>query len=132
MRQWWVLAALILSTWCLSQGWSWWQERDTIRALQRSVQPGDIVIYTTADCPFCARAKRWLTTHAIPWQECPIESQQRCQHDYAVQGSPGVPLLRVRQTWHLGFDPEWVRLLVETTPANSRQASPSLSSEPRP
>ena len=130
-RQWWVLAGLLTASFGLSQAWTWWQEREVVRSLQQQVQPGDILIYTTADCPFCARAKRWLTNNQVAWRECPIESNTGCQHSYAQQGSPGVPLLQVRQAWHLGFDPQWVLRTIEARPAPP-QARPSRSNEPRP
>lgn len=130
-RQWWVLVGLLIASMAFSQGWTWWQDRQVAVELKAHVQQGDIVLYTTSSCPYCARAKSWLTAQDIPWRECPIETNARCEQDYLRQGSPGVPLMRVRDTWHLGFDPNWVKLIIQTTPAPV-QAKPSLSSGPRP
>lgn len=112
-----------------TQAWTWWrQERqgDTVKVLAR---PGQITMYTTLTCPYCAKAKVWLNGHDVPWRECNIDRDAACLATYEAQGSPGVPLLHVQGHWHLGFDAQWLARALKAEP---RQPNPSTDSSPRP
>jgi glutaredoxin len=100
-----VILAAVLGT---SHAWSWWQEARAVRTLQAQAHRGSITLYTTSDCPYCARARAWLNAHGIPWAECNVELDQACKQTYESHGAPGVPLVRANGQWRLGFDPVWV------------------------
>jgi len=79
--------------------------------LREWTKADDIVIYTTDTCPYCVKARQWLTTQGLPWRDCNVEHDAQCRAEYEAKGAPGVPMLKVRDQWRLGFDPAW---LVET------------------
>lgn len=123
------LGVLLLLIVCGMQAWSWWRHErqgDVVKAL---AQPGQITMYTTLTCPYCAQAKVWLNGHDVSWRECNIDLDARCRATFEAQGAPGVPLLNVQGHWQLGFDPQG---LVRALQAPPRQPSPSSDTSPRP
>lgn len=86
--------------------------------LRAQVRADDIVMYSTETCPYCAKAREWLTAQQVPWRECNVDRDAQCRDDYQSRGAPGVPLMKVRGQWQLGFDPGWlVQTLKNTTPS---------------
>lgn len=117
-RTWLSLALIVSATWALSEGAQWWQNRkqaERVAALLSQHRPtaGDVVMFTTSSCPFCSRARAWLKRHDVPFTECNVEQSASCQQAYEQQGSPGVPLMRVKGLWHLGFEPEWLLMALQ-------------------
>ena len=89
----------------------WLAHRQTAQqgqALRQVVKADDIVVYTTDTCPYCAQARAWLNGQGLPWRECNVEHSEQCRADYESRGAPGVPMLKVRGQWQLGFDPAWL------------------------
>lgn len=125
------LAVILLVVVGGTQAWHWWQGERAARMLQRHATQDDIVLYTTSTCPYCARAREWLRDHDIAWHECNVETDAVCMQAYESQGAPGVPLVRARGQWHLGFDPVWLAQVLEA-PAGAAQSSPSRATSPRP
>ena len=99
------------------------------KAVKALAEPGQITMYTTLTCPYCAQAKVWLNGHGVPWRECNIDRDAACRATYESQGGPGVPLLNVNGHWQLGFDPQWLAKALQAPP---RQPRPSNDGSPRP
>lgn len=137
---WWTLLVTLGVVWGLFQALQWWQGQRQSQALaqvlqQHPVKAGDVLMYTTSSCPYCAQARDWLGRNHVPFTECNIELQAHCQAEFEHQGSPGVPLMQVRGLWNLGFDAQWVTLALQrqASPAASNQADkPSVAKSPRP
>jgi len=128
----WSLAVLIVLVLGATEGLQWWQDQRQADELtqvlrQQSVHPQDVVMYTTSTCPYCAKARTWLNDKQVPFTECNVEQSAACLAQYELQGSPGVPLMRVRNQWHLGFDARWLVLALQTQADN-----PSAARSPRP
>ncbi len=113
-RSWMVLAVMVLGTWGGSQAINWWRGERATEVLQTLAQPGDILMLTTTSCPYCAKARAWMSAHKVPWVECNVETDARCALLFQAQGSPGVPLMRVKGQWRLGFDPASVSEALQT------------------
>ncbi|MGE5453255.1 MAG: glutaredoxin domain-containing protein [Acidobacteriota bacterium] len=138
----WTLLVTVALVWGLFQGLQWWQARRQSQALaevlqQSPVRPGEVLMYTTSTCPYCAQAREWLSQHKVPFTDCNIELEAHCQAEFEQQGSPGVPLMKVRGLWNLGFDAQWVTLALQRPSQASRSAnqpadSPSTAKSPRP
>jgi glutaredoxin len=124
-RQWRVLAAILLVTLGASKAISWWTQESTAAQVRQQVKPGDITMYATETCPYCAKARAWMTQHGIPWQECDVEHNAVCKQTFEAQGAPGTPLMQVKGRWNLGFNPEWLRRAIEMPPLNSGKTAPT-------
>lgn len=129
---WWTLAVLLGVIWGGFQALQWWQAQQQSQALadvlrRQPVLASDVLMYTTSTCPYCAQARNWLSQNRVPFTECNVERESPCLAEYERQGAPGVPLMQVRGAWHLGFDAQWVVLVLQ------RQAdNPSAAKSPRP
>lgn len=102
------LLALVALVWGGAQGLGHWQEARAASAIREHSQRVDITLYTTSTCPYCAKAIAWLKQHDVRWRECNVETDAACQRTYALQGSPGVPLVRAGERWHLGLHAPWL------------------------
>lgn len=110
----WGLAVLIAVVWGSSQAWSTWKTASLSAQLKGKAHGGDILMITTSTCPYCAAAKAWMDAHDVVYRDCNVEADTACDALYAARGSPGVPLMRVKDRWQLGFDPQWlVAMLAE-------------------
>ncbi len=123
-HQWWVLAGITLVLVGGSKGLHWWAEERTASTLKQFVKPGDITMYSTVSCVYCAKAADWLDSHHVPWQECDVELNAVCRQTYEAQGAPGTPLMSVKGRWHLGFDTEWLSQAIQMAPLRSRPPGP--------
>jgi glutaredoxin len=92
----------------VSEGLSWWSQERAADTVRQHAKAGDITMYSTTTCPYCAKARDWLNGHAIPWRECNVDQDKACLQVYDTQGAPGTPLMSVKGRWHLGFDAGWL------------------------
>jgi glutaredoxin len=67
-----------------------------LRQLATSVKHGEVVIYTTTHCPYCAEAKAWMTQYGFAYSECDTEVSSSCASELSTFGGTGVPYLVVR------------------------------------
>lgn len=128
----WSLAVLIVVVLGTTEAWRLWQDyrqADEVKLLlsQQTVQAQDVVMYTTSSCPYCAKARSWLKSNQVPFTECNVEQSATCLSQYELQGSPGVPLMKVRNHWHLGFDANWLMLALQ-----AQTDKPNAAKSPRP
>ena len=108
-------AALACGVWV---AWQWGRvapaDDRLPQAVAASVKPGDLMMYATADCPHCARARRWLARQGLPFTECRVDTRQDCADGLRAQGASGVPALVVRgRPLPEGFDPQALRAALE-------------------
>lgn len=77
-----------------------------------AARAGDILMFTTTDCPYCAKARAWLRQHGVPHAECPTDTQPACARRFAAIGGVGVPTMQVRGKVQVGFSaPDVARAL---------------------
>ncbi|WP_294635396.1 glutaredoxin family protein [uncultured Aquabacterium sp.] len=107
-KSWLSLLVLLAVVAGASEGWSRWRDRDIAQAVRSGAAPGEIEMFTTQTCPYCAQARYWLDRHDISWRECNVDTTPSCRTRFEAQGAPGVPLMHVRGQWHLGFDARWL------------------------
>ena len=65
------------------------------RALAQQLRAQDVKIYTTSTCPYCHQAKDWLQQQGFAYEECNIETDERCAAEFRAAGQQGVPYLIV-------------------------------------
>lgn len=129
------LLVLVAAVWGATRWLDDWRNTRDAAAVREHSQRVNITLYTTSTCPYCAKAVAWLKQHGARWHECNVETDAACQQTYAQQGSPGVPLVRAGERWHLGFQASWLAqaLAAQDHPvAQPMSASPSGASSPRP
>ena len=52
----------------------------------------DVVLYTTASCPYCAKARKFLQKERVAWCEKDINKSERYHREFKSLGGRGVPL----------------------------------------
>lgn len=62
--------------------------------VQEGARP-QVQIYTTAHCPYCIKAKAWLKSHDVPFQEFDVEDDDRARARAVKLGGRGVPIIDV-------------------------------------
>jgi glutaredoxin len=105
------LISLVLLVLVVGGATEWWREHQAGNLGQQMAQrarPGDILMISSTTCPFCERARRWLTLHQVPFTECFIERDTACADRYQALGARGTPTLWVRGQAQLGFSPQQV------------------------
>jgi glutaredoxin len=81
------------------------QSSEQISQLASSVQPGEVIMYSTTECGYCHQAKAWLNQNGFAFTECNMSIDQRCQQEFNAYGAIGTPFLIVRgQQMKDGFD----------------------------
>lgn len=104
-----VLAVIVLSVLVAWSAFQAWRAGQVGEEIARLVRPGDIQMVSSETCIFCAAARRWMTAHQLPFDECLVERDSACMARFQAQGAPGTPLIFVRGQPQLGFSPERVR-----------------------
>jgi glutaredoxin len=64
----------------------------------------DVVMYATARCPYCQRARQYFRARGISWREIDIESSAQAEREFQALGGAGVPLIFVNGARIAGFD----------------------------
>jgi len=62
-------------------------------------------MYATRNCPYCLKARAYLTQRGIAWEEIDIESSEQANREFKAHGGMGTPLFVVGETRVQGFDP---------------------------
>ncbi|MCF7983319.1 MAG: hypothetical protein K9L70_02855 [Thiohalocapsa sp.] len=80
-----------------------------------SAKPGrmSVVIYTTASCSHCNRAKAFLRGHGIGFREMDVARNPRARKEFERLGGRGVPLLLVGNRRLDGFSEQRFLALYE-------------------
>jgi len=88
-----------------------------ITTLATTVRPGEVVLYGTDSCPYCAEARSWLNQYGFAFRECNMDVSKQCEREFMDYGGNGTPYLVVRGH-HMknGFDSvEFLMALREKT-----------------
>lgn len=123
-----ILAAVLWGVWAGWQGWQGGALRgggglsgggavtqgsavQQMSALAAKVSAGDVVMYTTSVCPYCAQAKGWLSQYGFAFSECNMTTMPACIAEFKSLGGDGTPFLTVRHGGKVsymkdGFDSE--------------------------
>lgn len=103
-----VLVLLVLAVGGATEWWRDYQATQLGRQIAALARPGDIQMISSVTCPFCERARRWMTVQQVPFTECFIERDAACAERYQALGARGTPTMWVRGAAQLGFSPQRV------------------------
>ena len=66
-----------------------------------------VTIYTTATCPYCIKAKQFLTENNVEFENVDLTiNPARAQEVIEKSGQTGVPVLEIEGEIIVGFDKE--------------------------
>lgn len=82
---------------------------------------GEVVLLATADCPWCARTRRYLARHDVPWREYDVGADPRGRELLAASGRLAVPVLLVGDEVVQGYDPLAIRAAFRRVAADARR-----------
>ena len=117
------LLTIIFVLACLQLGWRHFgtdkssKPSDTsaegLARLAATGKPGEVTMYSTTECGYCAQAKGWLHQYGFAFTECNMSVSAQCEHEFKNLGADGTPYLIVRgHPMKDGFDSdEFVALL---------------------
>ena len=97
-----LLAALAL--------WQNWDKIDRwLNPPQAGNASGEIVLYATQWCGYCAKTRSFLAEEGIPYTEFDIEKSAEGRRAYDALNGQGIPLLTVGNTVIRGYSPEGIK-----------------------
>lgn len=67
-----------------------------LRMLAAKVRADEVVMYSTSECGYCARAKAWLHQYGFAFTECNMSNDASCESAFRGYGAVGTPYLIVR------------------------------------
>lgn len=73
------------------------------QAATEAVAKQDVVLYGTAWCGYCTKARRYFRANNIPFQDYDIESSASAKAEYDALNGKGVPLIVVGDRLMNGF-----------------------------
>ena len=68
--------------------------------------PSTIVLYSTAWCGYCRKAREYFRSKGIAYSEYDVETSDKGRRDYARLGARGVPVILVGGKRLNGFSPQ--------------------------
>ena len=92
-------AAPLLSQWLGDR-----QASQQARTLREQLRPGDLLMFSSDGCVYCAQARRWLEAEQLPYRECSIDRDAVCLRDFQARRGPGTPIFSLRGQTVVGFD----------------------------
>lgn len=88
-------------------------KRGDFAAIQTRVN-SRVVLYGTATCPFCKKAKSLLTLRGVAYAELPVDASDHARAEAHALGARGVPFILIGGSSIEGFDEEKIlELLAE-------------------
>ena len=64
-----------------------------------------VILFSTASCSWCKRAKRYLKENRVRFKEIDIERDPKAAQDVVKKtGQIGVPVIKIGSKWIVGFD----------------------------
>ena len=87
-----------------------------------ALDAGDVVIYATSWCPYCAKTRSFLQAADVSYTEFDIEKSEQAHQEYQRLGGRGVPVVKIGDKVIYGYDPDSMRTAIEQL--NDRSSSP--------
>jgi len=72
--------------------------------------PKNVSVYSTPTCPFCIRAKQFLTENNVVFQNIDVSTNQQAAEEMVKKsGQMGVPVLDIDGEIIVGFDKDRIK-----------------------
>lgn len=63
-----------------------------------------VVVYGTATCPFCAKARAYLKERNVAFGDFDVDKSDKGRHDFGELGGKAVPVILIGKRKLVGFD----------------------------
>lgn len=100
-----LLVLAVLATW---QHWDRIEPLLGLRDNARVAGQGEVILYATSWCGYCAKTREFLGERGIAYTEHDIEKSADARRAYEALGGRGVPLLKVNDTVIHGYNPQGI------------------------
>lgn len=109
---------------------NWWRLQLLLDPLPtESISEQDIVLYSTAWCPYCRKARVYLQRANIPFTEYDIEKSAYAYQQYERLSGRGVPVIRIGNRTVQGYDTDAMREAI-TELSRSKNPPTNVSQQP--
>ena len=72
-----------------------------------SANPGkptlDVIMYSTATCPYCEKARQWFTSNNVAFVERDVETSETARKQWQDMGAVGTPVIVINGKRFNGF-----------------------------
>lgn len=69
-----------------------------------------VVVYSAVWCPWCKKAKEWLTAQKIPFKEVDVEKEPKAAEEMVKKsGQTGIPVIEIGDEIIVGFDVDRIK-----------------------
>ncbi len=73
-----------------------------------------IIIYGTSHCPWCHKAREFLTANKVKFRDINVEEDEKAKKDMIKKsGQLGVPVIDINGKIIVGFDESTIRKLLK-------------------
>lgn len=122
------LMPLILFVLIFFASQNWWRVQLLVNPLPtESITAQDIVLYSTAWCPYCRKARVFLQRANMPFIEYDIEKSAYAYQQYERLSGRGVPVIRIGSRTVQGYDTQAMR---EAITELNRSRTPAAKDSP--
>ncbi len=74
----------------------------------------EVIIYSTPNCPWCARTKQYLKEHNIPFIDYDVSTnREKAEEMIQKSGQMGVPVIDIDGVIIVGFDKPRIDLMLD-------------------
>jgi glutaredoxin len=70
----------------------------------KSAEALKVVMYTTKDCGYCAKARSYFKERNVQWEERDISASPQAHKEWKEKGGIGTPLILINGRYFQGFD----------------------------
>ena len=72
-----------------------------------------VILYATSWCGYCAKTRKFLVQHNVPYYEYDIEKSEEGKEQYLSLGQSGVPVLLIDGKMIHGYNPQKMAKLLD-------------------
>ncbi len=77
------------------------EQGEQLRAL---LKPGQLQMISSLHCPYCVKARLWLSEQRVPFEECFVENDADCRQRWLATGAQATPTFVLGRSAVLGLD----------------------------
>lgn len=92
-----------------------WRINLLLNPVDTEVAPGDVALYGTRWCHYCAKVRTFFELSDIPYADFDIERSDAAARAFRELGGRGVPLVRIGDRVIHGFAPREMRAALNAT-----------------